>query len=157
MARPAGKFDRQGAILRLIRERPLSTQAEVAEALRHEGHDAVQTTVSRDIAQLGLVKVRNADGRLVYALPGAADLSRSSELTAALRRWTLALNPTGNLVVLLTPAGYASALAQALDDARHPDIAGTLAGDNTIFVAAREGVSGAQLADELRHHLEGDT
>jgi transcriptional regulator of arginine metabolism len=157
MARPASKFDRQGAILRLIQARPLSTQAEVAEALREEGHDAVQTTVSRDIAQLGLVKVRNGDGRLVYALPGAGDLSRLSELTAALRRWTVALNPTGNLVVIVTPSGYASALAQAVDDARHPDIAGTIAGDNTIFVAARDGVTGAQLADELRHHLEGDT
>ncbi len=151
------KFDRQGAILRLVQERPLSTQAEVAEALREEGYDAVQTTVSRDIAQLGLVKVRGADGRLVYTLPGAADLRRMSELTAALRRWTISLASTGNLVVIQTPSGYASALAQALDEARLPDIAGTVAGDNTIFVAAREGVCGAELADELRHHLEGDT
>ena len=85
------KFDRQGAILRLVRQRELGTQTEVAEALRSEGFDAVQTTVSRDIAQLGLVKRRGAEGRLVYTLPGAADLT------------------------------------------------------------------GAELADELRHHLEGDT
>ena len=101
------KFDRQGAILRLIRARPLATQAEVAEALRQEGYDAVQTTVSRDIAQLGLVKVRNGNGRLVYALPGADDLTRLSQLTAALRRWTISLNATGSLVVLCTPNGYA--------------------------------------------------
>ncbi len=151
------KFDRQGAILRLVQERPLATQAEVAEALRAAGYEAVQTTVSRDIAQLGLVKVRGEDGRLVYALPGADDLTRLSELTAALRRWTLSLTPTGNLVVVATPAGCANALAQALDEARLPDIAGTLAGDNAIFVAAREGLSGADLAAELRHHLEGDT
>ncbi len=85
------KFDRQGAILRLVQDRPLATQAEVAEALRDTGFDAVQTTVSRDIAQLGLTKVRNAEGRLVYALPGAEDLNRLGELTAALRRWTLGL------------------------------------------------------------------
>ena len=151
------KFDRQGAILRLVQDRPLSTQAEVAEALRDTGFDAVQTTVSRDIAQLGLTKVRNAEGRLVYALPGAEDLNRLGELTAALRRWTLGLVATGNLVVVATPAGYANALAQAIDAARLPDIAGTLAGDNTIFVAAREGLSGAELEAELRHHLEGDT
>jgi transcriptional regulator of arginine metabolism len=151
------KFDRQGAILRLVQSRPLATQAEVAEALREAGYDAVQTTVSRDIAQLGLVKVRNGDGRLVYGVPGAADLSRLSELTAALRRWTVSLNATGNLVVICTPAGYASALAQAIDDARHPDIAGTIAGENTIFVATRDGLTGAQLAEDLRHHLEGDT
>ena len=64
------KFERQGAILRLVQQQQLSTQTEVAEALRAHGFDAVQATVSRDIAQLGLVKVRNADGRLVYALPG---------------------------------------------------------------------------------------
>jgi transcriptional regulator of arginine metabolism len=151
------KFDRQGAILRLIRARPLATQAEVAEALRAEGYDAVQTTVSRDIAQLGLVKVRNGNGRLVYALPGADDLTRLSELTAALRRWTVSLNSTGNLVVICTPNGYAQPLAQAIDEAHHPDVAGTIAGENTIFVAARDGVTGAQLAEELRHHLEGDT
>ena len=151
------KFDRQGAILRLVRQRALSTQAEVAEALRGEGIDAVQTTVSRDIAQLGLVKVRNADGRLVYALPGADDLNRLSALTTALRRWALALTPTGNLIVIETPSGHANALAQVIDDARIADVAGTVAGDNTIFVAARDGLSGAELAAELRHHLEGDT
>ena len=81
------KFERQGAILRLVQQQPLSTQAELAEALTASGIDAVQATVSRDIAQLGLVKVRNGDGRLVYALPGAADLRRLDELTSALRRW----------------------------------------------------------------------
>jgi transcriptional regulator of arginine metabolism len=151
------KFERQGVILRLVRGQELSTQAEVAEALRAEGIDAVQTTVSRDIAQLGLVKVRNAEGRLVYALPGGDDLSRLSALTAAMRRWTVSVGATGNLVVLKTPPGYANALARAIDEADLPDVAGTVAGDDTIFVAAREGLSGADLAGELRHHLEGDT
>jgi len=94
------KFDRQGAILRLVQEQRLSTQEEVAAALRAQGLDAVQATISRDIAQLGLVKVRNGHGRLVYALPGAADLDRLSELTAALRRWALSITATGNLVVV---------------------------------------------------------
>jgi transcriptional regulator of arginine metabolism len=151
------KFHRQGAILRLVRERDLGTQAEVADALQNEGIEAVQTTVSRDIAQLGLVKVRNAEGRLVYALPGADDLSRLSELTAALRRWAVSLTPSANLVVIGTPAGFAAALADAIDAARLPDVAGTVAGENTIFVAARDGVSGAELAAEFAHHLEGDT
>ena len=151
------KFDRQGAILRLVQQRELGTQAEVAEALRAEGFDAVQTTVSRDIAQLGLVKTRGAEGRLVYALPGAADLDRLSELTSALRRWAVTLDATGNLAVVRTPPGAANALARAIDEARLPDVVGTVAGDDTIFVAASEGHTGAELADELRHHLEGDT
>ena len=63
----------------------------------------------------------------------------------------------GNLVVVCTPNGYAQPLAQAIDEAHHPDVAGTIAGENTVFVAARDGVTGAQLAEDLRHHLEGDT
>jgi transcriptional regulator of arginine metabolism len=151
------RFERQGAILRLVRDRELSTQTEVAEALREQGIETVQTTVSRDIAQLGLVKVRNASGRLVYALPGAEDLDRLSALAAALRRWTVEIASTGNLVVIKTPSGYANALARAIDEAALPDIAGTVAGDDTIFVAAREGVAGADLGRELQHHLEGET
>jgi transcriptional regulator of arginine metabolism len=151
------KYDRQGAILRLVQERSLSTQAEVADALRELGFDAVQTTVSRDIAQLGLVKVRNGHGRLVYALPGAADLDRLNELTAALRRWAVSIEAAGPLVVVKTPNGFASPLAEAIDNAHVADIAGTIAGENTIFIAARDGLAGAELAEQLRHHFEGET
>jgi transcriptional regulator of arginine metabolism len=151
------KFERQGAILRVVQQQELATQAELADALRREGIKTVQTTISRDIAHLGLVKVRNREGRLVYALPGAEDLDRMSELTAALRRWTLSLTPTGNLVVIQTPAGCASPLSEAIDQAHPSDVAGTIAGENTIFVAAREGLTGAELAAELSHHLKGDT
>jgi len=151
------KFDRQGAILRLVQDHPVSTQEELAEALRQEGLDAVQATISRDIAQLGLVKVRDQAGRLVYALPGGADLDRLSELTSALRRWAMSLDASGNLLVVHTPPGHANALAQAIDQARLPDVLGTIAGDDTITVIAREGVLGADLERELRHHLEGDT
>jgi transcriptional regulator of arginine metabolism len=151
------KFDRQGAILRLVQEHRLSTQEEVADALRQQGLDAVQATISRDIAQLGLVKVRDEGGRLVYALPGAADLDRLSELTAALRRWAVSLDPSANLLVVRTPPGCANALARVIDEARLPDVLGTIAGDDTITVIAREGVQGTAIERELRHHLEGDT
>ena len=151
------KFERQGAIMRLVRERELSTQSELAGALREAGIDVVQTTVSRDIAQLGLVKVRNADGRLVYALPGAEDLDRLNELASALRRWALAVTPSGSLVIVRTPAGFASPLAEAIDRAQLADVAGTIAGENTIFIAAREGITGAELAAQLSHQLEGAT
>lgn len=151
------KFERQGAILRLVGARQLSTQSDVVRALKDEGLDAVQATVSRDIAQLGLVKVRGEGGRLVYALPGAADLDRLSELTSVLRRWTTALEPTGNLVVLKTPPGHANALALAFDEAALSEVAGCIAGDDTIFLAARDGLTGAELAQQLRHHLDGDT
>jgi transcriptional regulator of arginine metabolism len=151
------KFDRQGAILRLVQEHRVSTQEELAEALRQEGLEAVQATISRDIAQLGLVKVRDQAGRLVYALPGASDLDRLSELTSALRRWAVSLDSSGNLLVVHTPPGHANALARAIDQARLPDVLGTIAGDDTITLIAREGVNGAAIERQLRHHLEGDT
>ena len=151
------KFDRQGAILRLVQEHPLSTQEEVAEALRSRGFDAVQTTISRDIAQLGLVKVRDPKGRLVYALPGAADLDRLSELTSALRRWAVALDASDNVLVIHTPPGHANALARALDAAHLSDVIGTVAGDDTIMIVTRQGVAASALETDLRHHLEGDT
>jgi transcriptional regulator of arginine metabolism len=150
------RVERQDAILRLVGRRHISTQAELAEALQAEGIEAVQTTVSRDVARLGLVKVRNGDGRLVYALPGAADLRRLAQLQGALRSWAGTMIPTGNLLVVHTPRGFAAALADAIDEAALPDVAGTLAGDNTILVAVREGASAGALAAALAQQLEGE-
>jgi transcriptional regulator of arginine metabolism len=145
--------ERQSAILRLVRERALSTQAEVAAALGEAGFDVVQTTVSRDIAELGLVKVRAPSGRLVYAPPGASDADKLRALGSAMRRYALGVEAAGALVVITTPSGYANALAQAMDEAAHPSIAGTIAGDNTIFVAVHDGVSATSFKDELLGHL----
>jgi transcriptional regulator of arginine metabolism len=145
--------ERQSAILELVRERALSTQAEVAAALRETGFDVVQTTVSRDIADLGLVKVRAPSGRLVYAPPGTTDTDRLRALGAAMRRYAISAEAAGSLVVVATPSGYANALAQAIDEAGHPGIAGTLAGDNTILVVARDGTPAAVLRDELMGYL----
>jgi transcriptional regulator of arginine metabolism len=147
------KFERQGTILRLVQQQALSTQAEVADALHDHGIDAVQATVSRDITQLGLVKVRNAEGRLVYALPGAADLDRSEELAAALRRFMGEAATSGTTLVIRTPRGFAAALADAIDTAALQEVAGTIAGDNTVFVACRDGVTPAELSAELRSLL----
>jgi transcriptional regulator of arginine metabolism len=150
------KFERQGEILRLVQQQALSTQAEVAEALRAYGIDAVQATVSRDIAQLGLVKVRNGDGRLIYAQPGAADLRRLDQLVVALRSWVTGMTPTGQLLVVHTQRGFAAALADAVDDAHLPDVAGTIAGDNVVFVAMCEGHVGGELAEYFAHLLDGN-
>jgi transcriptional regulator of arginine metabolism len=145
--------ERQNAILELVRERALSTQAEVASALRENGFEVVQTTVSRDISELGLVKVRAPSGRLVYAPSGTTDGDRLRALGAAMRRYALAVEPAGGLVVVTTPSGYANALAQAVDEAGHPAIVGTVAGDNTIFVATRDAIAAQSLRDELTGYL----
>ena len=141
------RHERHAVILRLVRERPISTQAELADALRSEGYEVVQTTVSRDIHELGLQKVRHETGRLVYAFP--EDSGFSEDFADALARWALTIEPSGNLVVITTPYGYSSALAQAIDVARHPHIAGTIAGENTMLLVSRDPVTGAELAAEL--------
>ena len=145
--------ERQGAILELVRDRALSTQAEVAAALREAGYDVVQTTVSRDIAELGLVKVRAPSGRLVYAPPGGSDADRLRALGSAMRRYAVTVEAAGQLVIVTTPSGYANALAQAMDEASHPSVAGTIAGDNAIFVATHDGASAQALEDELAGYL----
>jgi transcriptional regulator of arginine metabolism len=147
------RHERHSRIFELVRERAISTQSELADALRQDGFDVVQTTVSRDVHELGLVKVRAPSGRLVYAAPGAGDADRLRAIAAAMRRYALNVEAAGNLVVVTTPSGYANALAQAIDEGAHPGIAGTLAGDNAIFVAARDGTSASSLRDELAGHL----
>jgi transcriptional regulator of arginine metabolism len=144
--------ERQAAILRLVRDRPIATQTELADALRAEGYEVVQTTVSRDVHELGLIKVRHSSGRLVYAFP--EDSGFREDVADALRRWALTVEASGNLVVVTTPYGYASPLAQSIDVARHPHIAGSVAGENTVLLVAREPVTGAELADELRRHRQ---
>jgi transcriptional regulator of arginine metabolism len=108
----------------------------------------------RDVPELGLVSFRARCGRWVSAPPGGVAVDRRPGLGGALRGSALAVARAAPLVVVTTPSGYASALAQALDEGSHPGIAGTIAGDNTIFVAPREGTTAAALGDELLDHLD---
>ena len=144
---------RHAAILRLLRDHSISTQAELVEALHAAGHEVVQTTISRDIHELGLVKVRDPEGRLIYAPPEAAEPARVEAVEAAFARWALSIEPSGQLVVVQTPNGFTNPLAQAIDLARHPRIAGTIAGENTLLLVAREPTTGTQLAEELRGYM----
>lgn len=140
---------RQAEILRLIEQRDLSTQSEMVAALDEVGIETAQATISRDIAELGLVKVRGDGKRMIYATPGTKDNDRIALLSRALRRWAFTIRGSSNLVLIDTPPGYASALAQVIDEAGHPDVLGTVAGDNTVLVVADDRVTGAELATEL--------
>ena len=97
--------------------------------------------------------MRAPSGRLVYAAPGAGDADRLKAIGAAMRRYAIGVEDAGPLVVVTTPSGYASALAQAIDEGRHPGIAGTIAGDNTIFLAPRATTTSGALSRELAGHL----
>ena len=142
------RHERHAAIQRLIHEQPIATQTELAEALAAEGYEVVQTTVSRDVHELGLTKKRDAGGRLVYVFPEDTP-GFDDDVSDALQRWALNVEPSGSLVVVVTPYGYAQALAQAIDVAHHPHIAGTIAGENTVLLVAREPYTGAELARDI--------
>ena len=145
------KAARQRALADLLRTRQVSSQARVLEQLRQQGFDATQATVSRDLEDLGAVKVRAADGRLVYALPEPGDghLAARHEVGRVLGASLLAVVPSGNLLVLRTPPGHAGVLAAALDRAALPGVAGTVAGDDTVLVVCAERTSGRALARQL--------
>ncbi len=119
---------RQGQILKLIRAKRITTQEELARELRSEGIEATQVTLSRDIRELGLAKT--ADGYREI-LPDSA----GAELATVITEFLLDVRLAQNLVVLKTSAGNANSLAVALDSEEWPEVAGTVAGDDTIFLA----------------------
>jgi len=146
------KAARQRALAALLRSRQVGSQARLLELLRLQGFDATQATVSRDLEDLGAVKVRDPEGRLVYTLPdaGESEPGQREELERALSLWLESAVPAGNLVVLRTPPGHAHALAVALDQADIDDIAGTVAGDDTVLVVCTDGISGKAMVRWLR-------
>jgi transcriptional regulator of arginine metabolism len=131
---------RQRAIRELVSQRAIRTQAELAAALRERGFRATQATISRDVGELGLVKVA-AGGHKVYALPRrAADAEASGEerLAALLRDLPVTYREAGLILVVRTVPGSAHAIAAALDRARWPEVAGSVAGDDTLFIACQD-------------------
>ena len=132
----ARKQHRQQTLLRLVTERRLATQQDVVRALRGAGFAATQATVSRDIVDLGLVKVPR-DGAHIYAPPAGVPASGGIErLRRFCEEYPVQGAVAGNLVILKTPPGTANALAIALDTSGFSDVIGTIAGDDTVFVAA---------------------
>ena len=151
------KASRQRALAALLRSRKVSSQARLLDLLRVQGFDATQATVSRDLEELGATKVRGRDGQLVYALPdadSAPEVTRQ-ELAQILSMFMLSAVPSANLVVLRTPPGHAQALASAMDRAGLSDVAGTVAGDDTVLVVCADRVSGRTMARQLRELIAG--
>ena len=130
---------RQRAIRDLVGQRSIRTQAELAVALRERGFRATQATISRDVGELGLIKTVHG-GVLAYALPARlveADATGEDRLAALLRDLPVEFHEAGLLLVLRTLPGSAHAIAAALDRARWPGVAGSIAGDDTVFIACR--------------------
>ena len=131
---------RHRAIRDLVAPRPIRTQQELAGALRERGFRTTQATMSRDVAELGLVKAPR-DGTQAYALPPRlveAESSGEDRLRALLRDLPIEVREAGLLLVVRTLPGSAHAIAAALDRARWPEVAGSIAGDDTVFVACAD-------------------
>jgi transcriptional regulator of arginine metabolism len=140
---------RQRAIAELLRQEPVGSQEEVTERLCAAGFAVTQATVSRDLEQLGAVKVRR-NGELTYALPDQVRGAPNPRLAAGFRDWVRSIDVAANLVVIRTPPGSAHLVGVALDQSELPEIVGTICGDDTIFVAC-PAISDAQaLAERLK-------
>jgi transcriptional regulator of arginine metabolism len=152
------KQARQRAIRDLVGQRPIRTQQELAGALRDRGFRTTQATISRDVAQLGLIKVLR-DGMTAYALPPRlveAETSGEDRLRKLLTDLPLEVEEAGLLLVLRTLPGSAHAIAAALDRARWPEVAGSIAGDDTVFVALPDRASLRRIKSRLISLAEGD-
>ena len=142
----ADRRKRHLKILELISTRALHTQEELAEALAEAGWEVTQSSISRDIAALGLVKVGGA-----YRKPDPQAVSSEDPDERRIAEGVIGIDPAGDaLVVLHTPPGEASRVGAALDRLAWPEIIGTLAGDDTIFVAVRDRAAQQRVLRELQ-------
>lgn len=146
------KVQRQQAIARLIAQHAVGNQPQLVDLLATEGIQATQATVSRDLEDLGAVKVRVPGGETVYAIPEYEPDRRAPEdqLRRVMGEWVAEVRHSGPVVVLRTPPGCAHVVASALDRSGLDGILGTVAGDDTLMVVAEEELGGAELASRLR-------
>jgi transcriptional regulator of arginine metabolism len=146
---PVRKNGRHGKILDLVARRPVSSQLEMAALLRAQGVGVTQSTLSRDIRTLGLVKVRG----LYRSAPGAAASAPPDATRRSLRQLVVRSGVSGNIVMVKTAPGNAHALGVVLDSADWPEVLGTVAGDDTVFVLLRRASQGKKLLRRIEELL----
>ncbi len=148
------KSTRQAEILRLINENDVETQEELAAMLKDLGFAVTQATVSRDIRELMLTKTLSGKGRMRYIeIRRAAERSPDKYLRT-LKDAVVSVEPAGNLVVVKTEDGMAMASAASIDEMHFPEIVGSIAGDNAIFLAARSEKEAAKVKDMIRELIK---
>jgi len=142
------KASRHRRIVRLLRRQAVTSQAELAALLRAQGEPVTQATLSRDLEELGAFKARQPDGRVAYRLPEEPP-QNGEHLHRMLVEFVSEVESSGPLVVLRTPPGCAQPVARAIDTGEVKDVIATVAGDDTVLVVCREGVSGGTVARRL--------
>jgi transcriptional regulator of arginine metabolism len=151
MSERLGKPQRQHLIGKLIEHQMVQNQAQLVDLLADEGCVATQATVSRDLDDLGAIKVRVTGGESAYAIPAlpTQQIAPEDHLRRVFGDWVVEVAHSVNLVVLRTPPGSAHVVGAALDRAGLPDILGTVAGDDTLVVVVSEQAGGAAVADYM--------
>jgi len=149
------KARRQQAILELVAKERCSSQEDIRTRLGALGMRSTQSTISRDIEELGLVRVHDAAG-LRYAVPGEEPNAggQRAALRQLLREFAISMTPSANILVITTPPGAANILAEGIDRTPLEQLAGTVAGDNTIMLVAREGVEAREIRTTLRRIMK---
>ena len=146
-----GRTERQRAIVDMLREAPATSQEDVAARLADAGYEVTQATVARDLEQIGAVKVKR-EGKLGYSLPEKlGDRNWPVErLKRIFAEWVQAVETSGSMVVVRTPPGSAHLVGLAVDQAKFPEVVGTIAGDDVLFIAVRSNLPPEPLAERLR-------
>ncbi|WP_298325268.1 arginine repressor [Haloactinopolyspora sp.] len=166
MTQPSTRTARHQRIAEILATTPVRSQTELAQLLADSGLEVTQGTLSRDLDELGAVRIRNAQGWLVYALPGEGGdtTPRAAEAGAVDARLVrvceeilVSARESANLVVLRTPPGAAQYLASAIDHAARADILGTIAGDDTVLVITTDPDGGKRVATWFLGLAEGHT
>lgn len=146
------KSQRQHVLARLLGQQAVSSQTQLVDLLAAEGIVATQATVSRDLEDVGAVKVRDSSGDSVYAIPEypIERVAPPDHLRRVLGEWVVEVTASHNLVVLRTPPGSAHVVGSAVDRASLDGVIGTVAGDDTLFVVAAATTTGDEVAGTLR-------
>jgi transcriptional regulator of arginine metabolism len=146
-----GKPQRQHIVARIVEQHAVRNQMELVELLAAEGVAATQATVSRDLEDLGAIKVRLPGGDAAYAIPEhpTEQVAPEDHLRRVFGDWVVEVSHSLNLVVVRTPPGSAHVVGSALDRSGLPGVLGTVAGDDTLIVVASENVGGQALASHL--------
>jgi transcriptional regulator of arginine metabolism len=147
------KHQRQHRISRMLANQAVTSQEQLVGLLADDGIESTQATVSRDLDDLGAVKVRVPGGESVYAIPEhpADRVVPMDQLRRVMCEWVVEVESSGNLVVLRTPPGSAHVVASALDRTGIEGSIGTVAGDDTLMVVAAEGTAASDLAATIRN------
>ncbi|WP_123053581.1 arginine repressor [Clostridium sp. JN-1] len=147
------KVTRHAKILEIINTKDIETQEELASELRKSGMDVTQATVSRDIKELKLIKVLGENGKYKYATISHTENFLSNKLINIFSQTVISVENVQNFIVIKTISGSGSAAAEAIDSLKFEGIAGTVAGDNTIFILARDSEKAQVITQKMKRMI----